>query len=198
MFIDAEIDLVYSDMLLSVGAGHGTRMRSRQGFAFDLIGGVFMFVIRRAEEKDIDGILALLSQVLEIHAKLRPDIFISGTTKYTREELSGMLREDDRMIYVAVDDTDTVKGYAFCVIKSQPFSTTMVPFTSVYIDDLCVDQSARGRHLGSQLFEFVKNAAREMGCYEVTLCVWEGNDSARTFYEKMGMKVKETMMEYIL
>ena len=39
--------------------------------------------IRKAEEKDIPRLLALLEQVLQIHAKIRPDIFIPGTTKYT-------------------------------------------------------------------------------------------------------------------
>ena len=38
--------------------------------------------IRRAEEKDIKKVMDLLSQVLEIHAKIRPDVFVSGTTKY--------------------------------------------------------------------------------------------------------------------
>ena len=35
--------------------------------------------IRRAEEKDIPRIIELLKQVLQIHADIRPDIFISGT-----------------------------------------------------------------------------------------------------------------------
>ena len=43
--------------------------------------------IRRAEEKDIPRIIELLKQVLQIHADIRPDIFISGTTKYTTDEL---------------------------------------------------------------------------------------------------------------
>ena len=37
----------------------------------------------------------LLSEVLELHAKLRPDIFISGTTKYTREELTNIFQNDE-------------------------------------------------------------------------------------------------------
>ena len=44
--------------------------------------------IRRARETDIPKVLKLLSQVLELHAAIRPDIFIPGTTKYTREELA--------------------------------------------------------------------------------------------------------------
>ena len=48
------------------------------------------------------------------------------------------------------------------------------------------------------LFEYVKQQAKELGCYEVTLNVWTGNTSAEHFYEKMGMKTKERQMEYIL
>ena len=40
-------------------------------------------MIRDAKEKDIPRILELLKQVLQIHADIRPDIFIPGTTKYT-------------------------------------------------------------------------------------------------------------------
>ncbi len=154
--------------------------------------------IRRAIEKDIPKVSELLSQVLEIHASIRPDIFISGTTKYTKDELLAIFADDKRPVYVAANEADEVLGYAFCILKEQPFSTNMVPFTSMFIDDLCVDASARGMHLGQQLFEFVKSEARRLGCYEVSLNVWEGNDSARHFYEKMGMGVKETQMEYVL
>lgn len=154
--------------------------------------------IRKAQEKDIPKVTELLAQVLELHAQIRPDIFISGTTKYTVEELSDIFLDPKRPVYVAVNEQDEVLGYAFCVIRQQPFSNNMVPFQSLYIDDLCVDQNIRGQHIGQQLFEFVKEEARRLGCYEVTLCVWEGNDSARNFYEKMGLKPKETIMEYIL
>ena len=153
--------------------------------------------IRKATEKDIPRLLDLLGQVLELHATLRPDIFISGTTKYTDEELKKKIADDKNRIYVAVDDADEVVGYAFCLLKDQPFSTNMVPFTSLFIDDLCVDEQARGQQIGKQLFEFVKQEATRLGCYEVTLNVWEGNDAAMHFYEKMGMKTKERQLEFV-
>lgn len=154
--------------------------------------------IRLAEEKDIDSVIKLLTQVLNIHAKIRPDIFIGGTTKYTKEELMEIFNDANRPVYVAVDENDSVMGYAFCIKKKQPFSTNMVSFDSLFIDDLCVDQNIRGKHVGQKLFEHVKEEAKKMGCYEVTLNVWEGNDTARRFYEKMGMVPKETQMEFIL
>ena len=154
--------------------------------------------IRKAEEKDIPRLLALLGQVLQIHAEIRPDVFIPGTTKYTVRELAELLKQEDRPIYVAVNEGDVCMGYAFCQMQEQPFSTNMVPFKSLFIDDLCVDQQARGQHIGESLFEYVKQQAKEQGCYEVTLNVWAGNTSAEHFYEKMGMKTKERQMEYIL
>ena len=154
--------------------------------------------IRKAEKKDIPRILTLLGQVLQIHAEIRPDIFISGTTKYTSCELEELLKQEDTPIYVAVNEDDLCIGYAFCQLKEQPFSNNMVPCKSLFIDDLCVDRQARGQHIGEGLFEYVKQQAKELGCYEVTLNVWAGNTSAECFYEKMGMKTKERQMEYIL
>ena len=106
--------------------------------------------IRKAEEKDIPRLLALLGQVLQIHAEIRPDVFIPGTTKYTVCELTELLKQEDKPIYVAVNEDDVCMGYAFCQMQEQPFSTNMVPFKSLFIDDLCVDQQARGHHRENQ------------------------------------------------
>lgn len=154
--------------------------------------------IRKAEEKDIPRLLALLEQVLQIHAEIRPDIFIPGTTKYTVSELAALLPQEDKPIYVAVNEDDVCMGYAFCQRRAQPFSTNMVPFKALFIDDLCVDKQARGQHIGESLFAYVKQQAKELGCYEVTLNVWAGNTAAEHFYEKMGMQTKERQLEYIL
>ena len=153
--------------------------------------------IRRAEEKDIEKTMVLLREVHDLHAKLRPDIFIEGATKYTPEELRGIFANSDTPVFAAVDEDGELVGYAFCVMKQPPFTTNMKQIKTLYIDDLCVDENCRGQHVGTLLFEFVKQYAREQGCHDVTLNVWEGN-SAREFYDKMGMFVKETQMEIIL
>ena len=155
-------------------------------------------IIRKAEERDIPRIIELLGQVLQIHADIRPDIFIPDTTKYTVDELTELLKNEEKPIFVATNEADICVGYAFCQLREQPFSNNMVPFKSLFIDDLCVDQKTRGQHIGEKLFEYVKAEAKQMGCYEVTLNVWAGNTSAEKFYEKMGLKTKERQMEYIL
>ena len=154
--------------------------------------------IRRAKEKDIERVMELLGQVLQIHADIRPDIFIPGTTKYTKDELAEMIKDDTKPIYVAVDEKDDCLGYAFCIHKQFINDNNMTDVKTLYIDDLCVDAKTRGQHIGEHLFEYVKEEAKRLGCYEVTLNVWAGNTSAEKFYEKMGLKTKERQMEYIL
>ena len=69
--------------------------------------------IHKAEKKDIPRILELLGQVLQIHAEIRPDIFIPGTTKYTVCELTELLKQENNPVYVAVNEDDLCMGYAF-------------------------------------------------------------------------------------
>lgn len=155
-------------------------------------------MVRRANENDIPRVLALLSQVLEVHARIRPDIFISGTTKYGAEELKAMFRDETKPVYVAQDENGNVTGYVMCRLREPPFSSTMAPRKTLYIDDLCVDENVRGKHIGEALFRYAAAQAQKLGCYDVTLNVWEGNDAAKGFYEKMGMRPRETQMELIL
>ena len=153
--------------------------------------------IRNAKNKDAKLIVSLLSQVLELHAEIRPDIFQTGTTKYTENEVEGLVNNENRRTYVAVDENDELIGFALCEVRNIN-SHNMVARREMYIDDICVDGNARGQRIGSQLFEHVKQEAKKLGCYEITLNVWEGNDNAKAFYDKLNMKPKSTIMEFIL
>ena len=67
-------------------------------------------IIRRADEKDIAGVNELLYQVLSIHHNGRPDIFKANSKKYTDEELKKLFKNDEKPIFVCVDENDEVLG----------------------------------------------------------------------------------------
>ena len=154
--------------------------------------------IRRAEEKDLPRIDELLSQVLMVHHNARPDLFKANCRKYTDEELLDIIRDDQRPIFAAVDENDVLMGYAFCVIQQHINDNILTDIRTLYIDDLCVDEKLRGKHIGKALYEYVVAWAKERNFYNVTLNVWEGNDSAKKFYEACGLGVQKTGMELIL
>ncbi|MBR6527442.1 MAG: GNAT family N-acetyltransferase [Lachnospiraceae bacterium] len=154
--------------------------------------------IRRATEKDIPGLNRLLEQVLMVHHVGRPDLFKSGAKKYTDEELIEILVDDSRPIFVGVDESEEVMGYAFCIFQQHIGSHILTDIKTLYIDDLCVDETLRGQHIGRQLYDYVVQFAKESGCYNVTLNVWSCNESAMHFYEKCGLKPQKIGMEVIL
>lgn len=154
--------------------------------------------VRRAQEKDMERIDALLMQVERIHHEGRPDLFRVGRKKYTDEELRKLIHDDSRPILVAVDEKDGVMGYAFCIFQQYQNHNIMTDIKTLYIDDLCVDEAIRGRHIGKALYGSVLELAREQGCYNVTLNVWSCNPSAMKFYEAQGLKPQKVGMEVIL
>ena len=154
--------------------------------------------VRMAQEKDIERIHSLLSQVAMVHHKGRPDLFKQGKSKYTDEELKDLLQDSNRPILAAVDDNDCMQGYAFCIFQQYKDHNIMTDIKTLYIDDLCVDETMRGKHIGKLLYNAALDYAREHGCYNLTLNVWSCNESAMKFYESCGLKPQKVGMEVIL
>lgn len=155
--------------------------------------------IRRADKRDLKGIDSLLEQVCMVHHKGRPDLFRGNhNRKYTDEQLIEMFSNDDRPIFVAVNEEQNVLGYAFCIMQQHLGDNVLTDIKTLYVDDLCVDEKIRGQHIGRALYEYVLVYAREQGCYNVTLNVWTCNEPAMRFYEKCGLKPQKIGMETIL
>ena len=154
-------------------------------------------MIRFAKEKDIPKIEDLLSQVDLVHHNGRPDIFKIGN-KYSDSQLKELLCDKQRPILVYTDDNDEVSGYCFCIFQQHLNDSILTDIKTLYIDDLCVDENVRGKHIGKELFDAAVNLAKESGCYNITLNVWSCNTGAIKFYEAQGLIPQKTCMELVL
>jgi len=153
--------------------------------------------IRFAQEPDVGGILALLQQVGRVHHEGRPDIFRAGAQKYGASQVLNMLNSSATPIFVAVE-AGKVLGYGFCMIKEHRNDPVICDHTELYIDDLCVDESCRGKRIGTAIYQEICRYAKMRGCYNVTLNVWSCNPGAMKFYESLGLKPQKIGMETIL
>lgn len=168
-----------------------------------------------ANKQDIPELLRLLRQVLEVHASARPDIFKPGSTKYTPQDLEELIDKPSQVILVVRDtkgaavgtkgpavgtegDTVPLLGYAICEIQETHGVSNMQDARVFYLDDLCVDEVARGKHVGSALYEACLGEARKRSCGRLTLNVWSCNLKAQAFYEKMGLIPYKICLEKVL
>lgn len=173
--------------------------------------------VRRATENDINGILKLLVQVDMVHHTGRPDLFKGPATKYNADELREIIKDDTKPVFVCVEDEDNVNdvnegicvepvshndtivlGHAFCIHQQINNNPVMTDVRTLYIDDICVDENARGRHIGKLLYDSVLDYAKKEGFYNITLNVWSCNPGAMKFYEAMGLKPQKIGMEKII
>lgn len=153
--------------------------------------------IRFATEKDIPQMIDLLRQVGEVHHQIRPDLFRAGAQKYDETALKKLLADKTRPIIAGVIN-DTMVGYAFCILQELKNDPVLCDRKTLYIDDLCVDETVRGGGVAKAIYQGALDYAREIHCDAVTLNVWCGNDRALRFYEKCGLKPQKIGMELAL
>lgn len=154
--------------------------------------------VRRAEKKDIKGLLDLLVQVDMVHHIGRPDLFKGPATKYNSEELEEIIACDETPIFVCTDESGQIYGHAFCISKQEKDNSVLTDIKTLYIDDICVDEDHRKQHIGTMLYNHVRNYAKAKGFYNITLNVWNCNPGAVKFYESLGFLPQKIGMEMIL
>lgn len=154
--------------------------------------------VRRATTEDTKDILRLLIQVNNVHAELRPDLFIMNKTKYDENSLKNIIEDPEKPIFVYVNEQGDFCGYGFCLVQHLE-GNNLISHKSIYIDDICVDEKHRKTNVATEIYGYICDWAKTNGFYNITLNVWAGNEPAIAFYsKKCGMTVQKTVMEHIL
>ena len=115
--------------------------------------------IRKAVPSDIPALNNLLEQILLVHHNVRPDIFQESSRKFNDEQLKTLMSQEHTPIFVYENEEGKILGHLFCIIK-EPHSLVLTPIKTLFIEDLCVDESARGQKIGEQLCRFAEEFAQ--------------------------------------
>lgn len=153
--------------------------------------------IRFAKLRDVPGIITLLRQVGRVHHEGRPDIFREDCQKYSPSQVIAMLEVPNSPILVAAEGAQ-ILGYCFCQIHRYAQDPVMADRSTLYIDDLCVEETCRGKGVGKALYEAACAHGREQSCGSITLNVWCCNEKAMRFYEHLGLVPQKIGMEKML
>ena len=148
-------------------------------------------MIRKARINDINEILDLLTQVLNLHHKIRPDIFKADKTKYTHDELVDKINKEPIFVY---EEDGHVVGHIFLDIREIKESNTVYEYKYLYIDDLVVDKKHQNEGIGYELYSYAKRYAKSLGIKKIILNAWEGNDAVN-FYKHLGLKIESYHFE---
>lgn len=142
--------------------------------------------IREADDQDAD---AIYSMVVKLAAYLsEQDKVVSSVEDFRADKFP-----DPPGFHVLIAERDGEP-----VGMSLYFHTfsTWLGALGVYIQDLYVDDAARGEGLGARLVSETVRRARERGANHLRLAVDHRNESAQGFYRKVGMRLRDDEQIY--
>jgi GNAT superfamily N-acetyltransferase len=131
--------------------------------------------VRRATERDLPGILLLLSQMHDDEPPLQ-------RTDELNEIFAEILRCFERAILVAVRD-DAVLGTLDLFVVAN-LTRGGRPWAGV--ENVVVDEAHRGQGIGRLLLDVAVDAARSSGCYKLQLVSHTKRDAAHALYRSAG------------
>jgi GNAT superfamily N-acetyltransferase len=150
-------------------------------------------VIRSAVAADVPQLLALMRKLaafegyLDRFAVTESDLLERGFNDESRLAMSSRhgqhFQHPRRSEFIAwVADLDGLQAYALAY--SIPFTFDLRP--TVVLKELFVDEAARGREFGSELFQAVIRYAHSVDARLIRWQVLPGNDAAKRFYRRVG------------
>ena len=150
-----------------------------------------MMVVRRMTLQDYDAADKLMQHLHDMHFEARPDLYVAKEHPYSLEEFEEKVTSD-KYICLAAEGDGEVVGIVFVKLAEK---SLMVDMPIAQMNALCVDEAHQRKGIATKLFEESTRLAREAGAKRLDLMVWGFNDTARAFYEKIGMKEQRRVLE---
>lgn len=132
-----------------------------------------IFEITEADDATLDAVNRLLPQ-LSKSAKI-----INGST------LQKLTKSECTRLYVAKEG-DTIFGMLSLVVFSIPTGT------KAWIEDVVVDERARGKGVGKELMNHALSVAKELGAKSADLTSRPSREAANKLYQAIGFERRET------
>jgi diamine N-acetyltransferase len=158
-----------------------------------------VILIREATLDDYDGLSQVLEEVDALHRQSIPQVYRTPEVwpPRPREAIAAMIRDEDILLLVATDKANVV-GVSIAELKSAPSMPVFVPRRYVQVGPLVVKLTHQGQGIGRMLMERTFDWAEGLDVDQIELGVYEFNQGARAFYEKLGFRTRKRTLEMSL
>ena len=139
------------------------------------------------EVSEVVGADGVTPEVVEAFARLIPQLSKSNPPP-TAEELAAIAGSEASVLLIA---RDPERGGE--IVGSLTLVMFRIPTgLRAWIEDVVVDESARGRGVGDALNQFALARARDAGCRTVDLTSRPSREAANRLYQRIGFTPRET------
>ena len=125
------------------------------------------------------------STALESINQLLPQLS-SKASPITMERLSELVGSGSTMIFICTNEEAKIVGMLSLVIMKIPTGN------KAWVEDVVVDQNARGQGLGKSLMDHALAEAGKLGVKTIDLTSRPSRKNANRLYQSLGYRIRET------
>lgn len=123
-------------------------------------------------------------KITDAFAKLIPQLAANAEVP-SKEKLELLISSGNSFLFVAEEDGEIIGTYTI--------GTYLIPTaTRVWIEDVVVDKSARGKGIGKQLMQHALEFAKLRGWEKIDLTSRPNRVAANELYKKLGFELRKT------
>ena len=133
-------------------------------------------------------ITEMSQKVYDAFERLIPQLSSSAKIP-TWEELDELIKSKAAIVLVAVDDEDPEQK----ILGSMTLVVFRIPTgMRAWVEDVVVDQEARGQGIGEKLIRTAIDRAKAEGCRTIDLTSNPKREAAHRLYKRCGFEMRET------
>jgi ribosomal protein S18 acetylase RimI-like enzyme len=133
----------------------------------------------------VEEATAVTDELLEAFGRLVPQLSRSSPSP-SEDELEEMVTAPGTFVLVARGEDRQILGSLTLVVFRIPTGMR------AWIEDVVVDESARGQGAGEALNRFALDIARREGCKTVDLTSRPSREAANRLYQRLGFVARDT------
>jgi len=134
---------------------------------------------------EIQEIVAVDDELVTAFERLTPQLSSSNPPP-SRDALAAIVASEASVLFAARDDVGRIVGSLTLAVFRIPTGLR------AWIEDVVVDESARGQGIGALLNQAAIERARQLGCTTVDLTSRPSREAANRLYQRLGFVPRDT------
>jgi diamine N-acetyltransferase len=142
--------------------------------------------VRKATADDYNSLCELFDEVDALHRDNLPHMFQKpGGAAREQDYYSGLIADENVALLVAETGGKLV-GFVHAIVRDTPAFPVFVPRRYAIVDGIVVKSGIQNHGMGRIIMDKMQEWATAKGATSMELHVYEFNETAISFYEKLG------------
>jgi ribosomal protein S18 acetylase RimI-like enzyme len=144
--------------------------------------------VRKATSDDYNTLCELFDEIDALHRDNLPRIFQKPSGPVREQDYYLELIADEKVGLLVAEVGEKLVGFVHAIVKDTPAIPVFVPRRYAIVDGIVVKSGFQNQGIGSILMDKVQDWAIAKGATSIELNVYEFNETAIFFYERLGYR----------